>query len=50
MIEILSRSSETCLAVHFIGWLTRCFGPFTRTEENHFPAGEFEAAFEWACA
>lgn len=34
----------------WIEWFTRFFGPFTRTEEKHFPAGQFEAAFEWACA
>jgi hypothetical protein len=34
----------------WIDWFTRYFGPVTRTEEKHFPAAEFEAAFEWACA
>jgi len=34
----------------WIEWFTRFIGPFTRTEEKHFPEGQFEAAFNWACA
>jgi len=34
----------------WIEWFTRFFGPFTRTEEKHFPADQFEAAVSWACA
>ena len=34
----------------WIEWFTRFFGPFTRTEEKHFPAGQFDAALSWACA
>jgi hypothetical protein len=34
----------------WIEWFTRFFGLFTRTEEKHFPEGQFEAAFSWACA
>ena len=34
----------------WIEWITRFFGLFTRTEEKHFPEGQFEAAFSWACA
>jgi hypothetical protein len=32
----------------WIEWFTRFIGPFTRAEEKHFPAGQFEAAFSWA--
>jgi len=34
----------------WIVWFTRLVGPFTRTEEKHFPEGQVEAAFSWACA
>lgn len=34
----------------WIGWFTRLVGPFTRAEEKHFPEGQFEEAFSWACA
>jgi hypothetical protein len=34
----------------WIQWFTRFIGPFTRTEEKHFPAGQLEAALEWANA
>lgn len=33
----------------WIDWFTRLIGPFTRAEEKHYPDGQFEAAFEWAC-
>ena len=33
----------------WIEWFTRLVGPFTRTEEKHFPEGQFEAAYAWAC-
>ena len=33
----------------WIEWFTRLVGPFTRAEEKHFPEGQFEAAFAWAC-
>jgi SpoIIAA-like len=33
----------------WIGWFTRLVGPFTHAEEKHFPAGQLEAAWEWAC-
>jgi hypothetical protein len=32
----------------WIDWFTRLIGPFTRAEEKHFPADQFEAAFSWA--
>jgi hypothetical protein len=34
----------------WIQWFTRFVGPFTRTEEKHFAAGQLEAALEWANA
>ena len=34
----------------WITWFTRFVGPFTRTEEKHFAAGQFDAAVNWACA
>lgn len=34
----------------WIEWFTRLAGPFTHAEEKHFPAGQLEAACEWACA
>jgi hypothetical protein len=34
----------------WIGWFARFIGPFTRTEEKHFPEGQFEAALSWARA
>ena len=34
----------------WIEWFTRFFGPFTRTEEKHFPTGQLEAAIAWASA
>ena len=34
----------------WIDWFTRLIGPFTRTEEKHFPEGQFEAAYIWARA
>jgi SpoIIAA-like len=34
----------------WIEWFTRLVGPFTRAEEKHFPADQFEAAFRWASA
>jgi hypothetical protein len=34
----------------WIEWFTRLLGPFTRTEEKHFPDGQIEAACSWACA
>lgn len=33
----------------WIEWFTRLIGPFTRTEERHFPEGQLEAACSWAC-
>jgi hypothetical protein len=33
---------------NWIGWLTRFMGPFTHTEEKHFPAGHLDAAVDWA--
>jgi hypothetical protein len=33
----------------WITWFTRFVGPFTRTEEKHFPAGQMGAAVGWAC-
>jgi hypothetical protein len=32
----------------WLGWFTRLLGPFTRAEEKHFTADQFEAAFGWA--
>ena len=32
----------------WLEWFTRLIGPFTRTEEKHFPEGQIEAAFAWA--
>ena len=32
----------------WIAWFTRFIGPFTRAEEEYFPAGQVEAAFDWA--
>ncbi len=32
----------------WIEWFTRLVGPFTQTEEKHFPEGQLEAACEWA--
>ena len=34
----------------WVEWFTRLIGPLTRAEEKHFPAGEFDAAFRWACS
>ncbi len=34
----------------WIAWFTRVIGPFTRTEEKHFPEGQLEAAIAWAAA
>lgn len=34
----------------WLGWFTRLLGPFTRAEEKHFAASQFEAAFSWACS
>ena len=34
----------------WITWFTRAVGPFTRTEEKHFPEGLLEAAITWAAA
>jgi len=34
----------------WIAWFTRLMGPFTRAEEKHFPEGQIEAAFAWACS
>jgi hypothetical protein len=33
-----------------IEWFTRLIGPFTRTEEKHFPEGQFVPALSWAGA
>jgi hypothetical protein len=32
----------------WITWFTHLIGPFTRAEEKHFPAEQFEAALHWA--
>jgi hypothetical protein len=32
----------------WIEWFARLIGPFTSAEEKHFPAGEIEAAYQWA--
>jgi hypothetical protein len=34
----------------WIEWFTRLVDPFTRTEEKHFPEGQIDGAFDWACA
>ena len=34
----------------WIAWFTQLMGPFTRAEEKHFPEGQIEAAFAWACS
>jgi hypothetical protein len=34
----------------WISWFTHFVGPFTRAEEKHFAAGQFDAAYSWACA
>jgi hypothetical protein len=34
----------------WIAWFARFVGPFTRAEEKHFAAGQFDAAYTWACA
>jgi hypothetical protein len=34
----------------WIEWFTHLIGPFTRAEEKHYPEGQIEAAFDWACA
>jgi SpoIIAA-like len=34
----------------WIEWFTRLIGPFTRAEEKHFPEGQFDTAYHWACA
>jgi hypothetical protein len=34
----------------WIGWFTHFIGIFTRAEEKHFPAGQLDTAFQWACA
>ena len=34
----------------WLGWFTRLLGPFTRAEEKHFPASQFDAAISWACS
>jgi hypothetical protein len=33
----------------WLAWFTRFVGPFTRTEEKHFPAGQMAASVGWAC-
>lgn len=33
----------------WIEWFTHLIGPFTRTEEKHFPAGQINQAYQWAC-
>ncbi len=32
----------------WIEWFTKLIGPFTRTEEKYFRAGQFEEAYSWA--
>jgi hypothetical protein len=32
----------------WITWITRLIGPFTRTEEKHFPADQLSNALSWA--
>ena len=34
----------------WIEWFTRLVGPFTKAEEKHFPEGQNEAAYNWACS
>ena len=34
----------------WIEWFARLIGPFTSAEEKHFPEGQIEAAFAWACS
>ena len=34
----------------WIVWFTRIVGPFTRTEEKHFPAGSLVEALNWVGA
>jgi SpoIIAA-like len=34
----------------WIEWFTRIIGPFTRTEEKHFPQDQLEGAINWASA
>jgi hypothetical protein len=34
----------------WIEWFTRLVGPFTRTEEKHFPEGRLDEAVIWACS
>jgi hypothetical protein len=33
----------------WISWFTRFVGPFTKAEEKHFAADQFDTAFSWAC-
>lgn len=33
----------------WLSWFTRLIGSFTRAEEKHFPLGQVEEAFKWAC-
>ena len=32
----------------WITWFTRLISPLTRAEEKHFPAGQIQAALDWA--
>ena len=34
----------------WIDWFTRFVGPFTKTEEKHFPEGQLDEAVRWASA
>ncbi len=34
----------------WIEWFTRLIGPITRAEEKHFPEGQIESAYAWACS
>lgn len=34
----------------WIEWFARLIGPFTRAEEKHFPEGQNESAYAWACS
>ena len=33
----------------WIEWFTHLIGAFTRAEEKHFPAGQINEAYQWAC-
>ena len=33
----------------WIGWFSTLIGPFTKTEERHFQANQFDEAVNWAC-